>query len=442
MRFPIFGEHCEVRTFCSGIGRMWAERRTTVTVSGPAATVRRWSTPWRCGSTSTPSAGFRVAVTEAELEVYGAAAGGRKVVARLRHPRPEQIESESHWHFRRHRRRHRRSRQQCRVLGAARGRAAPVTRRSSAQIDAELEFRAPAQPGSKRILISGARRWITEPRQRRGLRLDRADERGDDLRVELRAGPLRKFAQRGATAQRPPIRPVVAHRMPRVTDRHDARLDRNRGPGQAVGVAAAVPALVNGPHERSDLLEQRNPSQQREADVGVPLDLDVLRRGSVALVSSAVRYARRSCRCRAAGRSSAGPAAESLAARGGRRSCRPARLPAPHGRPCRHPCSRARRTTHRASSRRSRSISSTSTAAMQRGARLCDHRLGQHHVVLVEAVSRHLLEVQHTPDASVDVYRQRQLGTGVHGWAGAHVVRGRVWCRRQASARRCGRRGH
>ena len=33
-RFPVFGEHCEVRTFCSGIGRMWAERRTSVVLSG------------------------------------------------------------------------------------------------------------------------------------------------------------------------------------------------------------------------------------------------------------------------------------------------------------------------------------------------------------------------------------------------------------------------
>ena len=51
---------------------------------------------------------------------------------------------------------------------------------------------------------------------------------------------------------------------------------------------------------------------------------------------------------------------------------------------------------------------------MQRRAGLCHHRLGQHHVVLVEAVGRHLLEVEHTPDASADVDRHRQLGAGIH----------------------------
>ncbi|MGH2871841.1 MAG: acyl-ACP thioesterase domain-containing protein, partial [Solirubrobacteraceae bacterium] len=30
--FPRFGERCAVHTFCSGIGRMWAQRRTTVTL--------------------------------------------------------------------------------------------------------------------------------------------------------------------------------------------------------------------------------------------------------------------------------------------------------------------------------------------------------------------------------------------------------------------------
>src|SRR6185437_13652059 len=29
-RFPRFGEHFQLTTFCSGIGRMWAERRTDI----------------------------------------------------------------------------------------------------------------------------------------------------------------------------------------------------------------------------------------------------------------------------------------------------------------------------------------------------------------------------------------------------------------------------
>ena len=35
-RFPRFAEHFTVETFCSGIGRMWAERRTSITRQGQA----------------------------------------------------------------------------------------------------------------------------------------------------------------------------------------------------------------------------------------------------------------------------------------------------------------------------------------------------------------------------------------------------------------------
>ena len=56
-RFPRFGERFDLTTFCSGIGRMWAERRTDIVrqdaADGAAPTWRR--SP--CGSTSTPSTG-------------------------------------------------------------------------------------------------------------------------------------------------------------------------------------------------------------------------------------------------------------------------------------------------------------------------------------------------------------------------------------------------
>lgn len=160
-RFPRFGEHCEVRTFCSGIGRMWAERRTTVVLSGAedAAPLVDAVALW---VHLDPERRLPTPVTEAELKVYGAAAGGRKVIARLRHPRPEQIESESDWTFR-----HTDSDIADHINNAAYWEpleeellGAPM---ELAQIDAELEFRMPAQPGTKRILVSGARRWITEP---------------------------------------------------------------------------------------------------------------------------------------------------------------------------------------------------------------------------------------------------------------------------------------
>ncbi len=161
-RFPVFGEHCEVRTFCSGIGRMWAERRTTVVLSGAGDDGTALVDAVALWVHLDPERRLPSPVTEAELNVYGAGVGGRKVLARLRHPRPERIESESDWNFRRtdvdiadH------------INNAAYWEPLEDELLNSShelrQIDAELEFRAPAQPGTKRILVSGARRWITEP---------------------------------------------------------------------------------------------------------------------------------------------------------------------------------------------------------------------------------------------------------------------------------------
>ena len=57
-RFPRFGERFELTTFCSGLGRMWAERRTDVVriesgADGSIDAVPRTSRRCRCGSTST-----------------------------------------------------------------------------------------------------------------------------------------------------------------------------------------------------------------------------------------------------------------------------------------------------------------------------------------------------------------------------------------------------
>lgn len=168
-RFPRFGDHCEVSTFCSGIGRMWAERRTTVTLvpaagAGSAAggvadeplveAVALWVH-------LDPERRIPSRVTDAEREVYAAAAAGRKVLARLRHPRPEGIEAESLWTFR-----HTDADIADHVNNAAYWE--PIedellrSSRELTQIDAELEFRVPAQPGAVRILTSGARRWMTD----------------------------------------------------------------------------------------------------------------------------------------------------------------------------------------------------------------------------------------------------------------------------------------
>ena len=164
-RFPRFAERFIVRTFCSGLGRMWAERRTTIepldsdngdrpgapVVDAVALWVHLDPTDWR----PTP-------FTEAEIAAYGNHAEGRRVAARLRHPPPSPDAAECRrWTFRA---------TECDIADhvnnaaywqpleeelLARGGDEPAT------VDAEIEFRAPSQPGEKLVLADGDQRWIT-----------------------------------------------------------------------------------------------------------------------------------------------------------------------------------------------------------------------------------------------------------------------------------------
>jgi acyl-ACP thioesterase len=154
-RFPRFGGRFTISTFCSGIGRMWAERRTTVTRAGESEgdveAVSLWvhldPVEWR-----------PVPLGEREIAVYGGAAAARRVTARLRHPAPESIEQRSTWTFRA---------TECDIAGHVNNAAywAALEEELLAtgdpqRIDAEIEYRTPAQPGEKLVLRDGARRWI------------------------------------------------------------------------------------------------------------------------------------------------------------------------------------------------------------------------------------------------------------------------------------------
>jgi acyl-ACP thioesterase len=163
-RFPRFGERHQLATFCSGLGRMWGERRTTVRRQDQAEpdveTVALWvhldPETWR-----------PVPFSDVEFELYGAAAAGRKVTARLRHPGPPDDATRSPWTFRtteldiaQH------------VNNAAYWQpleAELLPEPDPDAIDVEIEFRTPCQPGEKlvagdgRLLRAGARRWILEP---------------------------------------------------------------------------------------------------------------------------------------------------------------------------------------------------------------------------------------------------------------------------------------
>jgi acyl-ACP thioesterase len=166
-RFPRFAERFNVRTFCSGLGRMWAERRTTIepldsdngdrpdppAVEAVALWVHLDPTDWR----PTP-------FTEAEIAAYGNQAAGRRVTARLRHPPPGPDATERRrWTFRA---------TECDIADHVNNAAywQPLEeewlvpeRHEPSTLDVEIEFRTPCQPGEKLVLSDGDQRWITSP---------------------------------------------------------------------------------------------------------------------------------------------------------------------------------------------------------------------------------------------------------------------------------------
>ena len=151
-QWPRFGEQYSLRTFCSGMGKMWAERRTTI--SDIVETVALWvhldPETWRPTPLSAP-----------ELELYGPSVDGRRVTARLHHPQPEAIRDGVPWVFRA---------TELDIADHINNSAywqpleeELLARPEPAGIDVEIEFRTPAQPGDKRVISDGDMRWITSP---------------------------------------------------------------------------------------------------------------------------------------------------------------------------------------------------------------------------------------------------------------------------------------
>ncbi|HWD66034.1 MAG TPA: acyl-ACP thioesterase domain-containing protein [Solirubrobacteraceae bacterium] len=157
-RFPRFGERFTVLTFCSGIGRMWAERRTTILGAGEDSPHVEAVSLW---VHLDPELRRPSPLTEAELATYGHLGHDRRISARLRHPLPGDAERQWEWQFRA---------TDCDLADHVNNSAywQPLEEELLAgpdpqSIDVEIEFRTPAQPGQKRILAQGERRWITAP---------------------------------------------------------------------------------------------------------------------------------------------------------------------------------------------------------------------------------------------------------------------------------------
>ena len=96
-RFPRFGERFSLKTFCSGFGRAWAERRTSVTSARQADAGVEAVSLW---VHLDPASRRPAPLTLEEIDIYGEAAAGRKVTARLRHQSPDGTGEARRWTFR------------------------------------------------------------------------------------------------------------------------------------------------------------------------------------------------------------------------------------------------------------------------------------------------------------------------------------------------------
>jgi acyl-ACP thioesterase len=154
-RFPRFGERLTVATFCSGFGRMWAERRTTVTPADGSASDVEAVSLW---VHLDPLKRRPSPLSAEEVAVYGEAAQDRRVTARLRHPPPRDNGERLKWGFRA---------TECDLAGHINNAAywEPLEEELLSDedpnwIDVEIEFRTPSQPGEKVIVRDSDRRWI------------------------------------------------------------------------------------------------------------------------------------------------------------------------------------------------------------------------------------------------------------------------------------------
>ena len=89
-------ERLELATFCSGTGRSWAERRTSITGSRGASieTVSLWIR-------IDPTSGRPTALGDDFVSVYGESAGGRRVSSRVQLPPPPENIGTRPWPIRR-----------------------------------------------------------------------------------------------------------------------------------------------------------------------------------------------------------------------------------------------------------------------------------------------------------------------------------------------------
>lgn len=150
--FPRFGEELTLRTFCSGIGRFSAERRTSI--RGESARVETVSL-WVCLD---PERGRPMRFPPDFIAVYEESAQGRDANVRLRHPDPPADAERSAWHFRA---------TEMDPAGHINNSHywVPLEEELAGgvepdSIDAEVEYRDPAVAGEAVLLRHGSSMWV------------------------------------------------------------------------------------------------------------------------------------------------------------------------------------------------------------------------------------------------------------------------------------------
>jgi acyl-ACP thioesterase len=148
--FPRFGDAVTLRTYCSGVGRFSAERRTTVrgaTARVDAVSLWAWI----------DAGGEPTRFPDRFVELYGESAAGRPAPVRLRHPDPPADCERTPWSFRA---------ADVDVAGHVNNShyweplEEELAGRRPDGIDAEIEHRVPALPGPAVVLRAGGGTWI------------------------------------------------------------------------------------------------------------------------------------------------------------------------------------------------------------------------------------------------------------------------------------------
>lgn len=152
--FPRFGEDLELSTFCSGIGRFSAERRTSI--RGATAAVET-AALWVCLD---PERGRPMRFPPEFSAVYEQSAAGRDANVRLRHPDPPDRAERSTWRFRASEMDpagHINNSHYWTPLEEELAGSEPES------LDAEVEYRDPAMAGHVELLRDGSSLWIAGP---------------------------------------------------------------------------------------------------------------------------------------------------------------------------------------------------------------------------------------------------------------------------------------